>query len=300
MRKSASDPIGTLSVGNVVNAAISLYKSNFRDYFAVSLRSVGWLVLAIIGVLPIVLIASVINNIGLTVLAVIVWLAFFIFCLAKSAANRGIISRLAYQQLINQPETVASATLQLVNSHWKFLGLILWLGLFLSGLLTLAYLILIILGGIGIAISMQMPGAIGYSLAAILIITGVVAAFWIVLRFYSYWFIAELPLAVENCPGGLDAINRSRQLSAPFLSRILMIMLVAFLITLPLNVLTNVPGFAAIGQVNYSTAYITLQAISTALSLLLELFLVPFWQAIKSVVYFDLRSRREGNDLQMR
>jgi uncharacterized membrane protein len=52
MRKSASDPIGTLSVGNVINAAVALYKANFRDFFTLALRSVGWMVLAIVGLIP--------------------------------------------------------------------------------------------------------------------------------------------------------------------------------------------------------------------------------------------------------
>jgi hypothetical protein len=301
MRKSASDPIGTLSVGNVVNAAISLYKSNFRDYFAVSLRSVGWLVLAIVGIIPIALLAGAFNNIGLTVLAVVVWLALLVFCLAKYATNRGIISRLAYQQLIHEPETVSSATMELANSHWKFLGLILWLGLFYFAALMVTYLVLILSIGLGIFLGTQMPNPIGYTLAAIIITAGVLGAIWLLMRFYSYFFIAELPIAVENAPGGLDSIGRSRQLSTPFISRILVIILIAFLITLPLNIVANVPSFAAIGQVNSNpTAYAALQIFSTVLSLLLELFLVPFWQAIKSVIYFDLRSRREGNDLQMR
>ncbi len=301
MRKSASDPIGTLSVGNVVNAAISLYKSNFRDYFAVSLRSVSWLVLAILGIIPIVILASVFNNIGLTVLAVVAWLVLLVFCLAKYATNRGIISRLAYQQLINQPETVTSATLELANSHWKFLGLILWLGLFYFAAVIVTYLALILSIGLGVLVGTQMPNPVGYTLAAIIIIAGVLGSIWLLMRFYSYFFIAELPIAVENCPGGLDSIGRSRQLSAPFISRILVIVLIAFLITLPLNILANVPSFAAIGQMNSNPgAYATLQVVSTILSLLLELFLVPFWQAIKSVIYFDLRSRREGSDLQMR
>ena len=28
--------------------------------------------------------------------------------------------------------------------------------------------------------------------------------------------------------------------------------------------------------------------------------LMPFWQAIKAVIYYDIRSRREGIDLQIR
>ncbi len=299
MRKSASDPMGTLSVGNVINAAVALYKSNFRDFFALALRSMSWVLLALVGLVPVVGVAIAINNIGVTVLAGVAWLALLLFCSAKAMTNRGVVARMAYQQLINQKETLESASSQLANSHWKFLGLALWLGLFVIGVGILSYLILAIGVGIGVALAMSLNNILGYILAAIFSIAGFVAFLWIFLRFYSDWFVAELPIAVERCPNGLDAIGRSRQLSAPFSSRILMIILVAFLIVLPLSIVANIPGIAGIGQPPTSPAYLISQAVNLALSLLLELFLMPFWQVIKSVVYFDLRSRLEGADLKM-
>jgi hypothetical protein len=299
MRKSASDPIGTLSVGNVINAAVALYKSNFRDFFTLSLRSVGWMVLAIAGLIPVVLVAAAINNAGVTVLASVAWLGLFIFCLAKSMTSRGVVARISYQQLINQPESLFSASSQLANSHWKFLGLVLWLFLFMIGVYILASLASGTLVGLGALIATQLPNPIGYTLAAIFFMAGIVAFFWIFLRFYSSWFVAELPIAVERCSSGLDAIGRSRQLSAPFLSRILMVILVAFLIAIPLNIITTIPALAGIGQPPTSGIYIISQLVNLVLSILLELFLMPFWQVIKSVVYFDLRSRLEGADLRM-
>jgi hypothetical protein len=300
MRKSASDPIGTLSVGNVINAAVSLYKSNFRDFFSLALRSVGWLLLGFVGLIPVILVAAAINNAGVSVLAGVVWLGLFMFCLAKSLNSRGVVARIAYQQLINQPESLFSASSQLANSHWKFLRLALWLGLFIFGVLILAYLALAALGGLGVFLATQLPNAIGYILAAVLIIAGIVAFFWTFLSFYSSWFVAELPIAVERCAAGLDAIGRSRQLSTPFSSRILIIILVAFLITLPLNIIASVPALAVIGQEQTSPTYLIAQGLNLVLSILLELFIMPFWQVIKSVVYFDLRSRLEGADLQMK
>jgi hypothetical protein len=214
--------------------------------------------------------------------------------------SRGVVSRLAYQQLINQPESLLSASSELANSHWKFLGLVLWLWLFLTGVFILSYLALGALVGVGVAIAMNIQNPIGYLLTGIFVIAGIVAFFWIFLRFYSSWFVAELPIAVERCASGLDAIGRSRQLSAPFLSRILIVILVAVLIVIPLNIITSIPAFASIGQEPTSAVYIISQVVNLVLSILLELFLMPFWQVIKSVVYFDLRSRLEGADLQMR
>jgi hypothetical protein len=317
VRKSSSDPIGTLSVGNVVSTAVTLYKSNFRDYFSASLQAVGWLFLGLIGLVLPGMAAGVFNNALLTVLAGIIWIVFFGFCLGKSAVSRAIISRLAYQQLSNRPETMADASRQLAPKHWKFLILALWLGLFLFGVYLLSYLVLLALGGFGVFLSTQIPGAFGGILLAVFALAGLIAFVWLIIRFYSYWFVAELPLSVEDRVEPLDSIGSSRQLSLPFVWRIQLIVLVAFLITLPLNLIANLPGIASLGmmmeqlrQVGTSPAaleslgtgnsYVFLQIASAVLGFLLELFIVPFWQAIKSVVYFDLRSRREGADLQMR
>ena len=258
MRKSASNPIGTLSVGNVINAAISVYKSNFRDFFSLALRSVGWLVLAIIGLIPVVMIATTLNNNGVTVLAGVAWLSGLIFCLSKSMTSRGVVSRMAYQQLINQPESLSSASNELANSNWKFLGLALWLGLFMTGVTILGYIALLVGVGIGVAVSMNIQNILGYLIAGIFFIAGTVAFIWILMHFYSSWFVAELPIAVEKCPGGLDAIGRSRQLSTSFSSRILMVILVAFLIVIPLNVVASIPAIAVIGQSPLSAIYIAI------------------------------------------
>ena len=41
----------------------------------------------------------------------------------------------------------------------------------------------------------------------------------------------------------------------------------------------------------------TLVAVGSLLGLASELFIMPFWQVIKAVIYYDLRNRREGSDL---
>jgi hypothetical protein len=321
MRKSNSDPIGTLSVGNVVSTGVTLYKSNFQSYFFVSLRAVGWVVLAMLAIVPILFVTNIVSYVigtGLSVLlTILLWFGAFLYCFSKFTVNRAIISRMAYQQLINQPETLQVATQRLASSNWKFLALAMWLGLFVFGVIILAYLFLLSCLLLGTFLTSQIPGAVGALLAIGLTLLGIIGFLLIIIRFYSAWFVAELPLAVEGQMGALDSIGRSRQLSTPFISRILMVILVSFLVTLPLIALSNAPSLASYGELMsqiqrisagdiraasspLSSTYYLLQALSVILSLLLELMAVPFWQSIKSVIYFDLRSRREGNDLQLR
>jgi hypothetical protein len=321
MRKSNVDPIGTLSVGNVVSTGVTLYKSNFSSYFLASLRAIGWVFLAMLAILPISIVVGLLSNVigtGLSILlAILLWFGAFIFCFSKFAVNRAIISRMAYQQLINQPETLQASTQALVRSHWKFLALALWLGLFMVGVFILAYLFLLFTALVATFLATQLTGAIGILLMIVLLLLGFVGFLLIIIRFYSNWFVAELPLAVEGQMAALDSIGRSRQLSSPFVSRILLVILVSFLVTLPLIALSNTPSLLSYGELlsqiqriqagdmtaassPMSANYYLLQGVSVILSLLLELLVVPFWQAIKSVIYFDLRSRREGNDLQLR
>ncbi|GFZ94066.1 hypothetical protein [Okeania sp. KiyG1] len=57
--------------------------------------------------------------------------------------------------------------------------------------------------------------------------------------------------------------------------------------------------FSAIFSFNSHTSNFGLWS-SYDIGLLSNVFLLPFWQAIKAVVYYDLRTRREGMGLQLR
>jgi hypothetical protein len=321
MRQGSVDPVGTLSVGNVVTAAVTLLKSNFGDYFQLVLRSMGWLIVGFLASIPAIFVGALLSQasqgLGIFV-GVLLWLGAFLFCLGKYMANRAMISRLAYQQLINRPETVRDVSQILGNSQWRFLGLGLWLVLFGIVAFILAYLVLLVGVGMGVFLSTQVSGPVGWILATVFSLAGFLGFLYILLRYGAAVFISELPVAIEGkVSSGLEGISRSWQLTAPYVGRVMLILFVAFLITLPLSMVANSPtaliyadlfsemqkGMAdptAFSSAASSSKYAILNILSFVLSILLELFLVPFYQAIKSVLYFDLRSRREGNDLGMR
>jgi hypothetical protein len=84
-----------------------------------------------------------------------------------------------------------------------------------------------------------------------------------------------------------------------------LIITIAFLITLPINAIGNLPSF--FGQIITTTTIYNDSAtqsmggilifVGFLLNLIGELFVMPFWQVIKAIVYYDLRNRREGSDL---
>ena len=148
MAKNNYDPVGTLSIGNVVTTSITLYKSNFKRYFQVSLRATGWL----LAILLVILIAGLVGvglyaatNSWLVLIPVVVGgIVGTLYCSAKYATDRAVICRLAYQELIDTPETVAVATQKLIPRTWAFLRLTWLISLYFSLIVIVAYIVLII------------------------------------------------------------------------------------------------------------------------------------------------------------
>lgn len=265
---SSQDPMRPLSVGNVVSAGLVLYRSHLKSYLKLALISYLWLFIPIYG-----------------------W--------AKYCAIHGLISRLAFQEVINKPETVSAARDRLDSRMWSFLGVGFGVALRLFGLYIALYLILALGFFVPLAIFGQQTGALlGALLALVLVIVGII----MVIRFYSRWFIAEVPLAVEEgINGGSQSIDRSWELTKDAAGRIQYIIVLAFLVTLPIQIVTGyIPSIFQVRLDPGSTAYWIVYFISLALSLFGGVIVMPFWQAIKAVIYYDLRSRREGLDLRLR
>jgi hypothetical protein len=310
MTKSNYDPLGTLSIGNVVTTATTLYKSNFKRYFQVSLRATGWLLalvsIAVVGAIIIGGIFGLTNSWLFTIPIGLGLVVGFLYFSAKYATDRAVICRLAYQDLIDAPESIAVATEKLSPRTWGFLRLGWLLSLYLSLVGAIAYILLSILAGIlvaiGISLKLPIENPLVIMVMALLIIGLFLLWIVIVIRYYAYWFIGELPLAIEQTRSASFSIGRSKQLSKSATQRIALIMTIAFLMILPINTVGHVPSF--IGQIMISVPNSSGQAVGgflmffgLLLNLLGELLVMPFWQTIKSIIYYDLRNRREGGDL---
>lgn len=264
----SQSPLRPMSVGNVVSAGLVLYRSNFKSYFLQSVFAHLWVLLPIYG-----------------------W--------AKYAAISGLISRLAFKELISKPESVSHAQETISPRLWSFLGVGFGIALRLIGLYIAMYIAIILGLFIPVAILGQPNGFIFGGIAAfVLLIVGIIT----IIRFYSRWSIAEVPLAVEeNITGGGQSIDRSWELTEGAVGRIQYIVVVAFLVTLPIQAVTGyIPSFFQLRFEQDTPEYWIVYFINLAFSLLGGAIIMPFWQAIKAVMYYDLRSRREGLDLQMR
>lgn len=270
--------IRPLSVGNVVSSALVLYRSHLKLYLGLAFKSLLWSFIPIYG-----------------------W--------AKAAMISAQISRLAFGELINQPETAKSAENHLKPRMWSFLGAAILVGLILFAInfgLSIASNIL----------QLAVTAILGNnnSLAVLIGFVIILVTWALQLWFQARYFIPELPIAIENNVGAGTTIGRTWELTKGAGVRIQIILLVAYLITAPLAFIAAIPMFFMVGYVislglQAGSGSSSADGGATILGLILSFIvllvlmgtlIMPFWQAIKAVIYYDLRSRREGMDLQIR
>ncbi|NJM45866.1 MAG: hypothetical protein HC860_06540 [Alkalinema sp. RU_4_3] len=325
---SSTQPIRPLSVGNVVSASIRLFRSHMGQFLGIALKAVGWMALPWIPILLAVVVfatamatlssaGSSSNPGGLIafgVLMIPVFLVLLIFCSAKVLTNEALISRLAFQDLISQPESTAVAWQQVRKRTWHFWFARLMVGLILGAVSFAFSLLQNILTAIPQALvgSSSRSGSAAAMLVGLIVLVVLLANYAVQLWFQARFFIPELPIALEENVTGDQSIVRSWELSKGNAVRISLVILVAGLITVPLFLLAFVPGIVSLialaptmraGVSPETTAVFTIMGLfglGFVLVLGLSIFTMPFWQTIKAVIYYDLRSRREGMGLELR
>lgn len=260
-----------LNVGNVVSAAVRLYRSHLKSYLQLALIAHLWALVPVYG-----------------------W--------AKYAAISGLISRLAFGELTNQPESIEDARSHVNPRFWSFLTIYLRVGIYI----LLAYLGMVIIGGIGAGILAVVIGLVlgSNALIATTILVTVLMVIVVLLGltwFYARWVVAEVPLAVEENISGSESVARSWELTKASAFRIQGVVIVAGIVTLPIVFLFNyAPSLFLLRLEQGSAIYSLVYLISLLTSLVGGMFVMPFWQSMKAVLYYDLRSRREGLGLQLR
>jgi hypothetical protein len=270
-------PIEPLSLGNVITAGIRIYRSHLKDYFLLALKAYVWLLVPIYG-----------------------WAKFY--------ALSALISRLTFAELVNQPESISSGQ-RFVNSRiWQFLinmllMLLVGMGILIGVVVVFAIfgvLSAVLVGGLNQQANIGVYLILGL-LAFVVGILALVAVLWISTRFY----LVEVPLAIEDNVDGASTIARSWELTKGYVWRIILISFVAFLITLPIQIVVQIVStivqlvFTPLLEQN-SGFGLLFAVIILALSFASGAVVLPFWQAIKAVIYYDLRSRKEGLGLKLR
>jgi hypothetical protein len=296
-----------LSVGNVVSAGLRIYRDNFKKYFKLAFFGYLWIFVPVYG-----------------------W--------AKYSAMMGLISRLAFKEVSEQPEAVKDAQRYTKPKTWYFFSAGLLAGLIFIGA-SFAYMMIILIF-VGIIV-FTFFGIIGFIFSQTSAVSGAqsgIMILWtvviVLLEIYGFiWltsrlFLVELPLAIEEDANSVSAISRSWQLSKGSVGRIQIVIFLAILISTPIIMMINLFVLIIFGIIlgtflvilqlvigtelinGFENSYELGTAIGSALAILFypmliagvtpgNGFMIPFWQAIKAVVYYDLRVRREGMGINL-
>ncbi|MEO1146905.1 MAG: glycerophosphoryl diester phosphodiesterase membrane domain-containing protein [Cyanobacteria bacterium J06638_22] len=317
-RFDTQDPIEPMTVGNVVNTGFRLYTSNWKVYLRLAALSTLWATIPWLVLLPIVaFFLTTQDALNLLFLVVPAWIVLSLFCFAQYLGDATAIARLAFNELTNQDEPLPQTRRFTGKRKWSLLLLNLLIGLILTVLLVVLYLLAAIsiiaifaaMGGTAFLLNPAPAAAVNPTLVvlSILIILAVVLIFLVLMIWFGVRFaVADLPLAVEPRVTATDAISRSWELTRSNVWRVFLIFTVTTIIAIPLQAVVQVAG--TVIQEGLTTivpedsfAFIGLTTIlSTIVSLLLGIVLLPLWQSMKAVIYYDLRSRREGIDITLR
>lgn len=261
-----------LSVGNIVSAGLRIYRDNFKKYFKLAFFGYLWIFVPVYG-----------------------W--------AKFSAMMGLISRLAFGEVAENPEAIKDAQRHIKPKMWDFFVAGILVSLIIFGAIIPYFIIFGIFGAIvGVVLGQNSAAAaiIGILLGIAAVLTFIFGFIWLISRL----FLVELPLGVEENITAVKTISRSWELTKGSVGRIQLVVFLAFLISLPIYIvvnlfsailqgmigvgLENVPGLAGIGLLLYFAIIIASGAL-----------MIPFWQAIKAVIYCDLRVRREGMGMDL-
>ena len=320
----------SLTIGDVVSVAFTISRERWKQNAGIALQATAWLFVPLIGggvlsALFMLLMRSAgrtaagrSSALGMMVLVFVVWLVGALYCLGRYMANSALIARLTFNDLAQQAESLADARRFTQSRTWSYLGASLLMGLLYWAVIiavTIAFSIGVVLIAIALGVSTSSFGS-GVSsnpVVGFFLVIGILLAFlgflvgltWLGSRLFFY----EVPMSVERETGAASSIGRTWSLGNRSNWRLMIITTLAYLITLPIQAIAQVvilvclliPQLAMSQNASLSGG---LMAISVLVQLLVNFVVVVitivFWQAVKAVVYFDLRNQAEGMGLELR
>ena len=252
----------SLSVGDVVSTAVQIYRSHFKSYATIALIGSLWSFIPVFG-----------------------W--------AKFTEILGRISRLAFLELSQQPESPETAMKITDPLKWRFL--------MANIIVSLYYFVAVLVYVIVFAIIIGVLAAAVPPLAIAIGVLSVIAGLILLIRLSCRLFVFDTALAVEKSATASAAVQRSMNLSQGSVGRIQWVVVISMIIvtvcTLPLQ---GLRVYLQIGSGIDPSLGALLRLFLLVMGILVNAAILPFWQVVKAVIYFDLRTRREGLGLQLR
>jgi hypothetical protein len=154
----------------------------------------------------------------------------------------------------------------------------------------------------GSALSRAMP--LVWNLIGISILTSIAVGLGLLLFIVpglillAGYLLSPVVAVIEAPPRSRDAMRRSWQLSQGYKGKLLLTMLVAFLLLLIPSIALGTFG-GAVGGLTSADSGTRMELFFFVIPLVLQVFVYPFVYVVQTVLYYDLRVRKEGFDLEV-
>jgi hypothetical protein len=291
-----NNSIEPLNIGNTINTAFRLYRDRFQTYVFFAVRACLWSLLPLVLqlILSQLLYQTITPEQGSDIGLRLFLFPVQIFSAAKYLFNSAVISRLAFQDIIYQPETAGQAEKKVKPKMWR-----LWWMQVLLGLLGAAIILPITLS----LVLVSFIPILGVWLILLASFCLPVFFLWLSARIY----IAELPLVIEDNLGSWQAIKRGWHLTKNSAWRIVGVIFIAILLIIPVYLLSvalaSIPFWFNSSEdwqtLTENPLFLQQMAMFsyglTTIFLLLNILLVPFWQSLKSVIYNHLLDQKKND-----
>lgn len=293
-------PLRPLGFGEFFDGSFRAIQHNPRIMFGLSL-----LVALVLGILEALLYGSALGQVLATDTGTIpagplgtVMAGSVVAGIASMFATivlNGLLVTSVSQSILGRRVTVAAVWQQARGLLWRLIGLSLLIGAIPTVLIAGTVTVLVFLG-IAAASAGSDWGWLLLTLALLVILGAVLLAGFL----YVKLAIASPVLMMERT-GVLEAFRRSWNLTAGFFWRNLGVLVVASAVAGALAGVASMPiSILSSGLVSLGTEFVVVASIaSVLLAALLNAIVTPFLAAITSLLYVDLRMRKEGLDVQL-
>jgi hypothetical protein len=305
-----------MGIGDMIDEAVRLYRQNWRLFLTIA--AIGCVPVAIISVLyNLATVASVTqldrsvstfsntanpsnaaisSMLGATSYICLAGLLFFIVSGVISILMVGAVTSAVAQRYLGRLVTIREAYVNARHGFWRILGVSVVIGIIIGVLYVIVAGGAVLGIGLGAAVNnMMICGTVSFVLVAALF---AVAAYFLV-----RWSLVLQAIMIEG-KGVFASMGRSSELVKGKWWRTFGIVIVGFLFFAVVGYLPTylvqallLTSSGALG-VNATLAPITM-TISTVTSMVFGILSAPIIPAVSTLVYYDLRIRKEGFDLEI-
>ena len=274
--------IRPMNFGEILDGALVIYRRHFGLFLqlAVVTLSVPLLLLVYLGIRSFGALTMQPPNLQAVLLFIPVAIVYYLASLVLTAGTIRIIS----DSYLGRPPRLRDALSLGLSRLWPLVGVGLGKG------------ILVCLVAFGIALVMVVLAALakgGGALAGILLFAAGLTGVWFVAFVLCGYGVTTPVVTLEDLASSFDAFGRSWDLTRGLKLRVLGLGVVAFLL---FNLLPNwvFQGLSAVTR-GSPTVSIALSVLAT----IVPAILTPAVAAVVTLMYYDLRVRREAFDLQV-